>query len=334
MSCCEEKPCVSVIVPVYKVEKFLERCILSILNQSFMSFELILVDDGSPDSCPEICDRFRSMDTRIKVIHQDNSGVSSARNKGLDLACADYLMFVDSDDYLDHCAIESAYTRIKCDNSDIVVFDYSAIDSQENEINIGKTLYKLADARITQTEFLGLLQTPIGGFFVPVWNKIYRKDVFDSLRFPNNLRYEDEFIIHHVVSRCNNISLLGEKLYYYQIHQDSFMARENMINQVDYGYALINRFFLAKEQDWREWRDNTVESLSYNMEKWYKGSEKDKELRKKYLKIRKNTLFLLFDSCAWRYYNWKGRLYHRLELLFSPLLFILKGYIERYGKNP
>ena len=115
------KPLVSIIVPVYKVEKYLDRCVESLVNQTYKNIEIILVDDGSPDNCPEMCDAWAQKDSRIVVIHKENGGVSSARNKGLESARGEWIWFVDSDDYVELFALEKLVPMT--DNSDLIIFD-------------------------------------------------------------------------------------------------------------------------------------------------------------------------------------------------------------------
>ena len=128
---------VSIIVPIYNVEKYLDRCIQSILNQSYENLEIILVDDGSPDRSSEICDEYRKSDQRIKVVHKENGGLSDARNAGLILAKGKYIIFLDSDDYIEHTMVEDAVTVLEKNDSDIVIWGYYAdfVDEDENLIS-------------------------------------------------------------------------------------------------------------------------------------------------------------------------------------------------------
>ena len=129
-------PKISVIVPVYKVEPFLSECVNSVLEQSFRDFDLILVDDGSPDSCPQICDAYAQKDERVHVIHKENGGLSSARNAGIDLAMehssSEWLAFVDSDDYLHKNYLSAMYQAAKEHDADLVVCDYTRVDENGN----------------------------------------------------------------------------------------------------------------------------------------------------------------------------------------------------------
>ena len=129
----KNRPIISIIVPVYNVESYLERCIESILNQSFKEFELILVNDGSTDSCKDICNEYKTKDKRIKVIHKENGGLSSARNAGLDIARGKYIGFVDSDDFINKDMYKTLFNTIQDNNSDMIICDYYKVNEENND---------------------------------------------------------------------------------------------------------------------------------------------------------------------------------------------------------
>ena len=126
---------ISVIVPVYKVEKYLRQCIESIQRQTYSDLEIILVDDGSPDGCPAICDEYARNDKRIKVLHQENGGLSVARNVGLDIAKGEYIAFVDSDDYIKENMYEMLYNKIVMEDADLIICSYDKVDENNNKID-------------------------------------------------------------------------------------------------------------------------------------------------------------------------------------------------------
>lgn len=183
MSFNDDKPIISIIVPVYKVEKFLSRCIDSILNQTFTKFELILIDDGSPDNCPKICDDYSIKDSRIKVIHQKNSGVSVARNAGLDIAMGDFIGFVDSDDWIESNTYEIAYNTAIEKQADIVqwdfIFDYTDGKSITKRIGIEGYFDISSDSSF---------------FSGSMCHKLISKRIIDSeqIRFPVGLKYAED----------------------------------------------------------------------------------------------------------------------------------------------
>ena len=207
-------PKLSIIVPVYKVEPYLERCVNSILSQSFTDFELILVNDGSPDRCPQMCDDFSARDSRVKVIHKENGGLSSARNAGLDIASGEYIAFVDSDDWIDKKMYEDMLGHAEKLNADLVVCGINFCN--EDEIVIGKwqniTHTQVITGEMAVKDFFPHYFNDIRSY---AWNKLYRRHLFQSLRYPVNVIYEDHFIILDLLSKCENIVLLKDYYYNY-----------------------------------------------------------------------------------------------------------------------
>jgi glycosyltransferase involved in cell wall biosynthesis len=213
------EPLISIIVPVYNVELYLDKCISSIVNQTYKNLEIILVDNGSPDACPQMCDLWSYKDSRIKVIHQSNAGVSAARNAGLEIFSGEYLMFVDSDDYLHQDAVRVLYERIATDGTDMVVGNAVCVDESGEYL---QDLYVMVkDALKNQDE---ILQDLGGENSIPccVWGKLYRRAIFEFLRFNTGWKYaEDLLIFIDILKRCTNVSLVSEVLYYYVQRQTS-----------------------------------------------------------------------------------------------------------------
>ena len=202
---------ISIIVPVYKVEKYLDKCIQSIVDQTYSDLEIILVDDGSPDRCPEICDEWSRKDSRIRVIHQENAGVSAARNAGIRMAQGDYLYFVDGDDWIVPTLCERVI-RIFTEHEgvDIVTFDCTIIT--EDGVHQGGT-EKLQNRILSDLDALReLLKGNINAF---PWNKVYRRSVFSDIWFPPRTAFEDMAITYKLFLNAKGIYCLNEKLYYY-----------------------------------------------------------------------------------------------------------------------
>lgn len=229
MSFCTYKPVISIIVPVYKVEKVLSRCIDSILNQTFTKFELILVDDGSPDTCPKICDEYAIKDSRIKVIHQKNLGVSVARNSGLDIARGDFIGFVDSDDWIEPNTYEIAYNTAIEKQADIVqwdfIFDYETGKSVEKRIGKEGTF----DISIDSSFFSGSM-----------CHKLISKEIIDSayIRFPIGLKYaEDRCFGVDCFLTAKKTYHISKFLYHYCINNNSAsfsISRDTILKDVLY----------------------------------------------------------------------------------------------------
>ena len=184
---------ISVIIPVYKVEPYLDKCIQSVVNQSYKNLEIILVDDGSPDNCPLMCDEWAKRDSRIKVIHKKNGGLSSARNAGLDIAEGDYIAFVDSDDWLDLSMYNDMMNIIENYDVDFVAGKINCYIEKEN---IYKSFMEYHDCYIIKTDQIlkkeqyqkMILSKQIES---ASWNKLYKRPLIDKLRFKDNRLYED-----------------------------------------------------------------------------------------------------------------------------------------------
>ncbi len=185
---------ISVIVPVYNVEKYLDKCIESIVNQTYRDLEIILVDDGSPDNCPAICDEWAKRDTRIKVIHKENGGLSSARNAGLDIATGEHITFVDSDDYLYKQSFEKMIKSLKIFDADISMCSSVSIDKNKKELS-----RNILDKNAV---FLGeeIVEKFVISLNTSVWNKMFKSDCIGECRFPvGKIHGEDLVFITQII---------------------------------------------------------------------------------------------------------------------------------------
>lgn len=218
---------ISIIVPVYNVENYIRECIDSILAQTISSFELILVDDGSKDESGKICDEYADTDDRIRVIHKENGGLSSARNRGLDEAKGDYICFVDSDDAVSADYLEKLYAAIKKGNADIVVCDIDApkLSTADMSVNSPLSMPVLEAKRWlydqTSREYV---------LMVVAWNKIYAKELLNGIRYPEGRLHEDEFMIGRVLSRAKTVSFVPDKLYVYRDNASGITSDANRFN--------------------------------------------------------------------------------------------------------
>lgn len=213
-----EKLLVSIIIPVYNVEKYLLACVNSVLKQTYTSLEIILVDDGSTDSSGRICDDCAMMDSRIKVIHKVNGGLSDARNVGIDVATGDYLAFVDSDDLIHSRFVETLYSLV-CDiKADIASVEFKSFYDDDSldlsETLNGKTMTFQSDEAIDKILYQDILDNS-------VCNKLYNRHLFDGLRFPIGKLYEDLALFYKVYERAERIVHRREGLYYYRLRRDS-----------------------------------------------------------------------------------------------------------------
>lgn len=209
---------ISVIVPVYNVEEYLNECISSIVNQTYKNLEIILVDDGSTDKCPYICDDWKNKDDRIVVIHKKNGGLSDARNKGLDVAKGEYVSFIDSDDWISNDFYQVLFNALYEKNAQIsaseVIWVYDNYQNKE-EFQYNNIVFSPEEA--LQTLLKGR------GFYAVAWNKLYKKALFDGIKFPIGKLHEDEFVTYKLIHKADKLVLCKNTNYYYRQRQGSIM---------------------------------------------------------------------------------------------------------------
>lgn len=214
---------ISVIVPVYKVEKFLDQCIDSIVSQTYRKIEIILVDDGSPDKCPDICEYWKERDTRIKVIHQENSGGGIARNRGLDLAQGEFIVFVDSDDYIAPTMLEFLYAKFE-ENVDIVECGYCVVQDEKASFEQKEKMSTTPDiTQVFHAEEAMRENIRDHIFRQIIWNKMYRKSVIGKIRFPEGRKIDDEFWTYQVIGNARKLVWTDRVLYAYRQQKNSVM---------------------------------------------------------------------------------------------------------------
>ena len=216
----EEALKISVIVPIYRVEKYLCQCIDSILDQSYRNLEIILVDDGSDDSCPFICDRYAQIDPRIRVLHKKNGGLSDARNAGLDLATGDYIAFVDSDDWISLSMYEDLVSVAETEKADVACCSYIRLDDvtgKKTEEMRFRRIQTLSGPEAVKAIFYGQPGN------VVVWNKIYRSHLFQHIRFPVGQYHEDNAVLCPTIGQAQRVAFTETVGYFYRSRQGSIM---------------------------------------------------------------------------------------------------------------
>ena len=211
---------ISIIIPVYNVEKYLKRCIESVLNQTYHDFELILINDGSKDNSGYICDEYARCDERIKVVHQENKGVSVARNKGIELATGEYIMFIDSDDFIELNTLQILVQILDKEKYDLVVYGYimEFIYNNYKKINISPNNKVYDDVKLYLKEFSYYRSNGIFGY---VFNKLYNTKIIkeNKILFSENISFaEDVYFNFDILPFCNNIKVINNNLYHY-MHQ-------------------------------------------------------------------------------------------------------------------
>lgn len=209
---------ISVIVPIYNVQKYLSKCIDSIINQIYNNIEIILIDDGSTDECGKICEQYAKKDKRIKVFHENNKGVSAARNKGIQNSTGNYIMFVDADDFIDLDMIKKLYIAIKEENADIVICGTKDVDERGNIISKSKENEKVILTNIEALKYM-LNEEPYNSV---CWGKIYRKELFNKYKFNTNIKIaEDLEILYKIFFDSNKIVYLPDRMYNWLVRYNS-----------------------------------------------------------------------------------------------------------------
>lgn len=279
----------SVIIPVYKVEKYLSRCVDSVLSQTFKDFELILVDDGSPDNCPKLCDDYAKKDSRVKVIHKQNGGLSSARNAGLEICTGDYIFFIDSDDFLtDENVLSDFVNKAEAENSDFVyALMNRATDTKLSELTCCR--------RFIKDDRLFFLSNP---YFFSACNKLYKHTLLQFIQFVPGRVNEDVDVIPLVFCNAKKVLRLNRATYNYYQNEDSITRsafsekRFDMFKSVSHAY----QNFFGAEQEKSVFYENIFGFQIFSVCIEILKRTKEKERRKYLLKFCRLLNEYHFDS--------------------------------------
>lgn len=326
-------PEVSIIVPVYNVEKYLKQCIDSILAQTFGDFELILVDDGSPDKCPEICDEYAKKDGRVKVIHKENGGLSSARNAGMKLACGEYILFCDSDDYVSPLWCELMLNAARSHPLSLVSCNLRKTNQDERVTFLGES-----SGIASEISYFDLYKRGLSCY---VWNKIYRNEIFKKcgLFFDEKCFFaEDVAFIVDYYKECEGSFLLGDELYAYVQNPESIMHRYR-VDLLELHLSIFRaRLPIIKPDELPEYCDLWV---YYITELFNNVFDKRNTQMNYFQKLSYNAKMMRFDEMVFCFENasWKneGRLFSKvmkthnyyLYHFFNKLIKI-KNYLTKF----
>lgn len=231
-----KRPLVSIIVPVYNVERYLDRCLHSLITQTLRNIEIIIVDDGSTDNCPQMCDEYEQKDSRIKIIHKKNEGLGLARNSGLDIASGQYVAFIDSDDFVDNRMFEKLLSSAEKNNADVVYCGYNIYGTSVESIKKYVSTEQIIKG---QNYCLSFLKEMIGHdpndetshirMLYSVWKSIYKKEIIDkyNIRFCSERQFISEDIIFHIdfLQHANVINIIPDVLYYYCLNLSSLTKK-------------------------------------------------------------------------------------------------------------
>ena len=329
-----EESKISVIVPVYKVEPYLRKCLDSIVNQTYQNLEIILVDDGSPDSCGAICDEYTAKDQRILVIHQPNGGLSAARNAGLDIATGECIGFVDSDDWVEPKMFEALLWGLETAGADIAVCgryeEYKdrrvAIDWPENQaMNCEEALEELLHNERLQNL---------------VWDKLYRRELFEGIRFPEGKTFEDIAVMYRLFLRSEKVLCVPGAMYHYLQRPDSIVSDGSLKNKFARYEMLWQRYEDLKE-DWPQFANlMAAQCISSAISLWAAYYANSEDVRKEYReKLRAVSAFARShpEAGAHTELGLAGRLVFRLVPYdawwsFALAHFIGKLYQYKHGR--
>ena len=254
------KPLVSIIVPIYKVEPYLRRCLDSIVNQTYTNLEIILVDDGSPDNCPQICDEYAAKDNRIVVIHKENGGLSDARNAGLDICRGEYVSFVDSDDWVADIYIEIMLKAINDNKATIAITDFFRTSQT---FCSSFPYYDISHVEIlNHIEATKKLWSEHISAFTTVWGALYKTNLFKRIRFPKGRIHEDLYVSFQLLYTSNKTVFIDIPLYFYFFREDSITEKnpDSLIRKLEPRYK---RYLFFKEQKEAELKDLCLKTLCW-----------------------------------------------------------------------
>ena len=322
------------------VEPYLRHCLDSILGQTYKDLEVLLIDDGSPDCCGIICNHYAELDSRVRVFHTDNKGLSAARNLGLSEATGSYIGFVDSDDWIEPNMYETLLENIERNDAEICVCGFWKESIRTTEWKLEATVCSDAEA------LRALLDGKINN---GVWNKLFKKSIFDEISFPEGNNYEDSAIMHRVFAEASRVVVVPTPLYHYRKRPQSITESRSAKDILDYAEACLSRFSFVqdKQQDlyfekteqvklvaargickvWRRWFDCTTEEkqrYSPEIEKLLHFTRENIPLfgyRSWPAYIRFCTLFMYSDSAvSFAVIYWMNQAYRRMSSLYRRVM--------------
>lgn len=278
---------VSIIIPVYNTKKYLKQCLDSVVRQSYFNLEILIIDDGSTDECGSICDEYYAQDKRITVYHTDNRGLSAARNFGLDKVTGEFIAFIDSDDWFEPNAIEVMIKKAVETGTDIVCCRYI------QEYN--RKWIKQVDAKGKEKIFTGneaikeyCIGSSIGSV---VWNKIYRKTIFDGLRFPEGRYYEEYATTYQIILKCKTIACIPKVLVHYRMRKGSINNSHDLIHLKDQWWACKKCFddLVSFSHEYGTYQLKTCIVTILRLWTWFPGFSKEE---------KKSAQLLLDSTCG------------------------------------
>lgn len=303
------RPQVSVIIPVYNVEKYVRRCLKSIENQTYRNLEIIVVNDGSTDDSERICREEESQDSRIHVISKINEGAGYARNTGMDNASGDYFLFVDSDDYLMNTCVERLIEVVEKEKCDIVKFKWQCGEEEEYCIIPKKKNYKIYDNhQAFRTREVDIC----------VWGKLIKRDIMTDIRYPKESTHDDEFLTYRIIYAANKIAVLDEIYYYYYMSPGSIMRSVKNEMPTAFFRAYKERIEYFEQRNEKELADISCKEFAIRLMLMYLAYDNYQSRQ-----YTKDQILKLFR----RYYRGGKHTAHGIKEKISLLLFSIAPHM-------
>lgn len=287
---------ISIIVPVYNVEKYVEKCIQSLINQSYKNIEIILVDDGSNDRSNKIIDEYAKVDSRILTIHQKNKGVSAARNAGLKVATGEYVRFVDPDDYVDYQMYETMLKKIELNMSDLAVCGFSKV----TELSDKEEIFEIKDELLSPKKCVEDLFDFRGGYAIKpsVWNKLFRRDKIGDLKFDENIGISEDlkFVVQYIL-KCNSIVYV-KQAFYKNLQRDGSITRsKGKAAQIIKTVEIDNFVYDEIKKIYPDLREVVLDWIVQDNRGWYGlVKQEDAEIAKKMKKMIMRNRWRIMSS--------------------------------------
>lgn len=311
----------SIIVPIYNVERYLEECLKSLINQSYKNIEIILVNDGSTDNSETICQEYKLKDKRVKYIKKKNGGLSSARNEGLKCATGEYYLFVDSDDYVSTKLCEILNEIITKEKADLVQYEFQKFLDGEKAIDKNNDKYLISNKFNSDNSYQNYLLSE--NIKREAWNKAYKKEIFKDIKFPEGRIAEDLATTYKIIKKANKIICINNELYFYRIRNNSIMGKGSMKLYYD---AMLAHYeiYLDSIGRGKKFEKKAYSNYFNNLLKIYSKNEFEKEnvylkeLKKRYYEIKYNQL------------NIKSKIIYLMSKinLIKTLKFVYKKYVN------
>lgn len=327
------QPLISIIIPVYKAEAYLSKCLDSILAQTYTNLEVILIDDESPDNCGKICDEYAGRDPRFHVVHQKNKGAGAARNLGIKMSHGEYIMFIDSDDSIDPTMCATLLTAALQDHADIAICGY-----KEVAISGEQKIETLPNQRITGKNAVIQYFQQVPACLIVVWNKIYKASLLHTtppIRFPENTIYEDLLFSYKILYIAKQITILNKPLYYYNIFNFQSVMHSSQNNHITY--------FSQYVRDLQSWAEETTPDIKSIVDvylirefnRWLLfclTSPRKKELSSSIKQVNKEIIHFISNISTNPYADARTR---KIYLLMKfHLIFLIKQMEILLGKRP